>query len=135
MYEYFALACNRAKIAKQCKPCTKLELIYDTVHSQCQFPFDFISCPFFPVCLHSHAEVERIQKSSRMPVLDVDLAGVKSIKAIPLLESRFLFISPPSITILVRDLVSLLFRTIPSHRILSHPSPPHPSLPPSHRSS
>ena len=26
---YFVLACNRAKISKQCKYCTKLELIYD----------------------------------------------------------------------------------------------------------
>lgn len=43
-----------------------------------------------------------------MPVLDVDLAGVKSIKAIPALESRFLFISPPSVAILVRS-PSLLF--------------------------
>ena len=31
---YFVLTYNIAKIAKQCKPCMKLELIYDFYHTR-----------------------------------------------------------------------------------------------------
>lgn len=43
------------------------------------------------------ASVKQVSKSGKTCILDIDMQGVKSVKAIPELNARFLFIAPPSV--------------------------------------
>lgn len=43
------------------------------------------------------ASVKQVSKSGKTCILDIDMQGVKSVKGIPELDARFLFIAPPSV--------------------------------------
>ena len=48
----------------------------------------------------SRETVEEIIKAKQVPILDVDVEGVKSIKTVDNFRAKYVFIAPPSIKIL-----------------------------------
>ena len=57
--------------------------------------------------------VDEIIRVSKVPVLDVDVEGVKSIKTVDDFQAKFVFIAPPSIQVLEER----LFFQLPFRRL------------------